>query len=415
MSSANDAAPRPASGWRTRARGPLLGGGALLVIVGLVAVLNPAPARSEPFIPASAAQILDRLPDRVAGSASPVAAVVSPEPIRDAALAERLARDDIRSYQASSDPRYLGHAEARLSAFWDVTDAPVPIVVLRAKIRASNHDFEPALRDLDTALARAPTDSQALFERASIRSVLGRYDEARQDCAALAPLVSELFALGCSTVVRGATGDARAAASDLELALARARGLSPTDAAWAASLIGELQVRTGDAAQAETWLKRALAGSPQDAYTLGVLADLLLDLQRPAEVVSLLSAFERVDALLLRLALAEQQLKLPQANPHGALLAERFADARLRGSAVHRREEARFELSLRGNPTRALELALANFGVQREAWDLRLVLAAALAAHKPEQASDARAFARRSGIQDPTISKLLRALEDGQR
>jgi hypothetical protein len=414
MSSERSAARRPIEGWLKRRRGPLFGGGALLLLVGLLALLSPAAARSEPFIPTSNDQVLERLPERVAGRPA-VADAVGSEPIFDPLLAERLARADIRSYQASSDPRYLGHAEAKLGAFWDSADPPLPILVLRAKIRASNHDFELALRDLDRALARAPVDAQALFERASIRTVLGRYDEARQDCAALAPLVSELFALGCSTAVRGATGDAHAAASDLTLALSRARDLSEADAAWAASLIGELEVRAGDAEQAERWLKRALAGMPQDAYTLGVLADLLLDLQRPREVVTLLSGFERVDALLLRLAIAEQELKLSQAKQHRALLAERFSDARQRGSVVHRREEARFELSLQGDPQRALELSLENFHVQREAGDLRLLLAAALAAKRPEQAREAQQFAQRSGIRDPAISKLLDALKDQAR
>ncbi len=415
MAIVRDAAEHAAPGRMTRARHVLFGGGALLVVVGLVAVFSPSPTRSEPFLPASPNQILEHLPERVAGRAPIRAAGASLEPIRDPLLAERLAREDIRSYQITADPRYLGHAEARLSAFWDVADAPVPILVLRAKIRASNHDFEPAIRDLGTALAKAPDDSQALFERASILTVLGRYAEAVKDCAALAPQVSELFALGCSGAVRGATGEARGAALDLQAALVRARGLSPADAGWAASLIGELLVHAGDAKQAERWLTSALASTPQDAYTLGVLTDLLLDLQRPAEVVKLLSPFERIDALLLRLAIAEQQLNLPQAEQHRAQLAERFADARLRGSAVHRREEARFELSLRGNPERALELAVANFGVQREAWDVRLLLAAALAAKKPALAGEAREFAERAAVQDPAISSLLHALDGGQR
>ncbi len=411
MALVRDAAEPATPGRRSRARGLLFGGGALLVVVALVAVFSPAPAHSQPFIPASAEQVLEHLPERVAGRAAIRTVGASPEPLADPLLAERLAREDIRSYQITSDPRYLGHAEARLGAFWEAADAPVPILVLRAKIRAGNHDFEPAIRDLGAALARQPGDSQALFERASILTVLGRYAEALTDCSALAPQVSELFALGCSGAGRGATGDARGAASDLEAALIRARGLSPADAAWAASLIGELRVRAGDAKEAERWLRSALAGMPQDAYTLGVLTDLLLDLHRPAEAVTLLLPFERIDALLLRLAIAEQQLNLPNAKRHSAELAERFADARLRGSAVHRREEARFELSLRSNPQRALELALANFRVQREAWDLRLVLAAALAAKKPDQADGAREFAKRSGIDDPEISRLLRALE----
>jgi tetratricopeptide (TPR) repeat protein len=388
----------------------VVGCAALVALIGLVSWGRAAPLRSRPFVPSSAAEVLERLPERFGAPRSPNAV----EAPADARLAEQQARREIARYQATSDPRFLGHAEAALAAFWDSPDAPTPILVLRAKLRASNHEFTSALADLDAALARAPAEPQARFERASIRTVLGQYAGAREDCAALGDGVAELFALGCSAAVRGVTGDARAAAAEL----ARAVEASPdtgTETAWAASLVGELELRAGDVQSAERWLRRALDQAPGDAYTLGTLADLLLDAGRPRDVVTLLASFERIDGLLLRLAIAERALSMPAASAHVARLAERFREAELRGSAVHRREQARFELGLRDDAARALRLSLENFAIQREVWDARLVLEAALAADRPSAAAAALEHVRRSGLEDPVVARLVRAVTERRR
>lgn len=395
------------------ARLALFGGVALLALLGIAALAAPGRAGSEPFTPRSNAQVLEKLPGRARPRTAGTVSLARPS--TDPEVAERLARADIQSYQETSDPRYLGHAEARLAAFWNASDAPLGIVVLRAKIRASNHEFEPALADLSHVLSRAPEHVQALFERATISTVLGRHAAAQADCQALQPLASALFTSGCSAIVAGATGHAAAAAAQLGRALDGARGISRAEASWAESLLGELAVRTGDTARAEACFRRALIGAPADAYTLAALADLLLDQDRAREVVSLLQSFTQSDGLLLRLAIAEARLSLPDAESHVAELRERFAAARLRGSEVHLREEARFELVLGENATRALELALANFRIQREAWDLRLLLEAAISAGRPQAAREAAKAARDWGLEDPRIARLVVELNEAAR
>jgi hypothetical protein len=129
----------------------------------------------------------------------------------------------------------------------------------------------------------------------------------------------------------------------------------------------------------------------------------------------LLASFERIDGLLLRLAIAERALSMPAASAHVARLAERFREAELRGSAVHRREQARFELGLRDDAARALRLSLENFAIQREVWDARLVLEAALAADRPSAAAAALEHVRRSGLEDPVVARLVRAVTERRR
>jgi len=69
-------------------------------------------------------------------------------------------------------------------------------------------------------------------------------------------------------------------------------------------------------------------------------------------------------------------------------LGERFAALRARGDRVHLREEARYTLEIEGKPDAALALALDDWRVQKEPLDARIVLEAALAAHKPAAARE---------------------------
>lgn len=387
-----------------RARRVLAVVGALTALLGLTSlVTSPRPARAQPFVPSSDLQVLEHVPKRLPGAQR--------EPSRDPLVAEQRARYALELYQRNADPRQLGRAEAELGAFWESSQAPVPIVVLRARLRATNHEFEAALGDLNAALAREPDDAQARFERATISTVLGRYDQARADCGRLAPLVSDLFGVGCRAAIRGLTGDARAAAADLAETLGRSPR-RPAERGWAESLLGELWLRAGDTPRAEQSLKAALRSTPDDPYTLATLADLLLDAGRDAEVVSLLRRHESVDALLLRASIAEKRLALGKFQAHAVELGERFDAERLRGSEVHRREQARFELSVRGNAQRALELALANFAVQREPWDVRLVLEAALQSRQPRRADRACRFVAESGLEDPWVRRLVQKLAE---
>jgi hypothetical protein len=144
----------------------------------------------------------------------------------------------------------------------------------------------------------------------------------------------------------------------------------------------------------------------RDAYLLGAYADFLLDHSRAAEARDLLAGETRADPLLLRLALAEKALGVSDLHIHVAVLSARFEANRMRGDTVHRREEARFLLYLAGKPVEALRRAQENWQVQREPWDARLVLEAALAAGNPAAATDVIAWLETTGLEDPQIDAL---------
>jgi len=91
-----------------------------------------------------------------------------------------------------------------------------------------------------------------------------------------------------------------------------------------------------------------------------------------------------------------------------------FAAAKAGGVQLHLREEARFELEVRGDAVTALGLALANWKIQKEPSDARLVLQTALAAGDLAAAADVLAFIAKTGLADARIKPLQDKIAEKQ-
>jgi Tfp pilus assembly protein PilF len=217
----------------------------------------------------------------------------------------------------------------------------------------------------------------------------------------------------CETSIDAVTGAAAPAYDRLTTTIRQARRLSPDENEWAMSTLGEIALRAGRDADAENAFVSALGIDPDDPYVLAAYADLLLDLHRPAEALKLVAGRTDNDGLLLRLVLAETALRSADAASHSAMLGARFDASHLRGDTVHRREEARFELGPREDARAALALAVPNWDVQREPWDLRILLESALAAGDPGAAAPGLAFLDEHHLEDPRIRAIAARLRKG--
>jgi len=339
-------------------------------------------ALAAPYTPADDGVVLERLPealDPALAELKRMRAALRANP-NDLDHAARLARRCIEAARETGDPRFLGQAQAALAPWWAAADPPPPALLLRATVKQSQHDFSGALADLDRLLAVRAGDGQALLTRATILTVLGRYADAQRDCAKLVRLASGLVTTTCLAGASSLNGDAAGAYRGLVQALARAGDTAGTRA-WALTLAAEIAARRGEAGAADIHFREALALDPRDAYLVAAYADFLLGQARAREAASLLADSAKNDALLLRLALAERSLpdKRSEFADHRRELADRFAAARRRGDTVHLREEARFRLDVENDIPAALVLAKANWNVQREPADLRILAAAARA------------------------------------
>lgn len=390
--------------------------GALGGAVALCAVLfgrAPQAAAATWRVPTDPGEVLETLPfgasDARSREIASLRRALAAAP-NDLPRAIRLARLDIQLQRERSDPRYLGHAQAALAPWWAQESPPVDVLVLRATIEQSLHDFDAALRDLDQAVRIAPDHTQAWITRAVVLTVRGRYDEARQSCAQLVPLASNLVVTVCQTSVDSVNGRAGAAYARLGEALGRSAEISKDEEAWARSSLAEYAVRANRLDDAERDFVRSIELDPEDGYTRAAAADLLLDRGKPKEALALVKGREVNDTLLLRIAIAEHRAGMSEATTHIEALGARFDASRLRGDVVHRREEARYWLELKGDAARALSLAKDNWEVQREPWDARIVLEAARAAKEPKEAAAVLAWLADTKLEDPFIAKVAAEL-----
>jgi tetratricopeptide (TPR) repeat protein len=376
-------------------------------LVAMLALFTAGAARSEPFVPASDDVVVERLRDRPLDQTDrelrQLRAALRRAPSQ-LPLAIAVAQRCIMIARRDGDPRYIGYAEAALAPWWQRTDMPAAVRLLKAILLQNVHQFGQAMVELDVLLRHDPGNAQAWLTSASILQVEGRYAEAGAACERLGAINGvPVYAQACLADLEGLRGDPASAAAKLE----DLRSASPGLASWLSLIEAELAVRRGQTQVAQRQFHLALSVA-NDAYTKGAYADFLLDQGHSAEVIDLLAGSERSDPLLLRLALAYQaQHDARLANAVSDLQA-RFDAARLRGDRVHLREEARFDLELLHRPDKALPLALANWDVQKEPADMRILLASARAAGSEADAQIVCQFVVRNRISDVRLARYLK-------
>ena len=379
--------------------------------------LSALGAAAAPYTPASGSQAIEHLPRRADPAQRELQALRAELPAHpnDLALATRIARRYIATARGETDPRYYGYAQAALAPWWKLAAPPPEVRLLRATLLQSTHRFAQAMADLDAVVAADPHNAQAWLTRATVQTVRGDYAGATASCARLSALGTELAAITCIANVTAMTGRAARSEALLDAALRRNSDADPAMQAWSLTLLAEMATRRGNARVAEARFRRALALTPRDSYLLGAYADFLLDQQRPREAAMLLKDQDRIDGLLLRRALALRQLAdqrtvLDQAK---AELQARFNAATQRGDSVHQREQARYELHLRGDAATALALALQNWEVQKEPADMRVLLEAAAAAGDKAAASPVLDWIRRHAMEDVALARLAKQIAGG--
>jgi Tfp pilus assembly protein PilF len=374
------------------------------LFIGLAATLSAA----APVRPQQDSQVLETLPPRAhdalnSAIASMHAALAAGSHNFD--LAAELAKRHLERFRRDQDPRDLGQAEAAIEPWLQQPDPPPRALVLRASVRQSNHLFASALDDLDHAIRAQPDNADAWLIRATILQVQGRYLEARQSCGRLI-LMSTVIAGICLANVAAVSGRPEQAELLLDQLAAQ---IPATDSIYHWLLVSQAEtaVWMGRQEAAEQFFRNALAVNPRDAYLKAAWADFLLDRNRPKEVLALLAADIRNDNLLLRLALAEKQAGLnADLAAHVEDLRSRFAASAERGDRVHLREEAIFNLKLLNDPEKALSLAEADWQVQKEVADCRILMEAALAARQPARAAPAMVWLKTARLRNPALTSL---------
>lgn len=386
------------------------------LVAALLACAGATGASTGPRLPASGAEVLEVLPWRADPQQRELRALRArlQEAPRDLPRAVEVARRYIEAGRREADPRYYGYAQAALGPWWGLPAPPPQVRLLRATLLQSEHRFPEALADLAALTAQQPDNAQAWLTRATVETVRAGYAAATQSCARLSSLADELVTAACIANVGAMNG--RLAASERLLTAVHARAgagaANPAVDAWVLTLLAEMAERRGAAALADARFRDALRLAPRDTYLLGAYADFLMDTGQHDAAAALLAPHARVDGLLLRHALALRQGGHERALARELTeLAARFDAGERRGDGVHLREQARFELALRGDARRALAIARRNWDVQKETADARILLEAALAMRDAASARPVLDWLRSARVEDVRLAGLAAQLD----
>ncbi|MCL7942554.1 tetratricopeptide repeat protein [Marinobacter sp. ATCH36] len=308
----------------------------------------------------------------------------SPEKLAD------IIQSQIVQSRNTGDPRFLGYAEG-LFQQWP-GEMTARLQVLRATMKQSLHQFDAARQDLDTVIADSDDPqqrNQARLLLANLELVQGNYKQAREHCTRLQETYPGLVSASCVAQVKARTGNAPDAYNTLREQVRSANTRDVTGRLWAEGTLGDIAAQLGKDETTDHWVA-VLGVTPDDLYTRSQLADWHLEHGNKARVLELTEGYESVDSLAVIRAIALKRSGAPQADTLISDLRERFAEARWRGTLLHQRDVARFQLDIEENPADALENAVNNWSDQREPLDTRLVLRASSAAGDQQQQQEIR-------------------------
>jgi thioredoxin-like negative regulator of GroEL len=307
------------------------------------------------------------------------------------------------------EPMYMGRAEAVLASAVAQPDSSVSSQTLYAETLQYRHEFAAAEARLDRVLMAAPRDASARLLRASVRLVRGNFAGARADCAQLlaGSGADQWVALAC--LAESLAGSGQMAQASALLAALPDRSSVPAARAYVLTVRAELLERRADFDHSIADYRAALALAPGDDSIRAALADALLVSGDPRQACALLAIDRPGLALMVRgIACAEGAERERWRSQASAWLDLEKA----RGDSPHLREAALLALGS-DNAASALAAAEANFAVQRELVDVRVLARAARAARDPAASRSLSDWLHHTGFRDVITENMLATVPRG--
>src|SRR5690606_36720361 len=306
---------------------------------------------------------------------------------------------------ASGDERYLGYAE-QLLVDRKVVSRSAAVTVLHARLLQRPHKFAEAM----TVLAPLLTTSQ---RHADAHLLAAFIEMARGDAAAALPYCTATLSIsptqGIHCIARAQALQGHALAALEKLTLLQQSGILAADERRELPMTrAEIAARLGRDDLALPLWRQLLQDHTQTVLVRQQLADLYLRSGRHADVMSLLTAEALPVSLQLRKTIAARALN----DSHAATLHENlrnyFSVAILRDADYASRDHALYLLHVENNAAAALDAAWKNWNTQREPDDALVVLEAAAAAGKSNEAVRTVAlWQQRTHLEDVRIDTAL--------
>ena len=330
---------------------------------------------AEPFIPDSNDTIIATWPTQDIAS---TLASTSASQVNSLEKAIKTSQNLLERATQPGHSYLYGLAQTTLSPWVSGNFSNALLWVTWARIQQQKHDFTGALESLEKAIALEPSNINAHLIVARTHIIQQRYDLAKQACGAIIRTGDLLTSSVCNLEVTSHQGSLAGSYSSLKKL---ASGLRQNDSKtpWVNANLADMAARQGLWQESEEWLETIY--TEYDLSTLIEWADVKLELEKYREVTTILSAVvKRVpsseDAILIRLALAEQHLDDDLTPSWKQQVKERVALREQREDFYHANDLAIFYLDLEPNPEKALQWAEINWQHAREYKDEALLMRA---------------------------------------
>lgn len=314
------------------------------------------------------------------------------------------ARKYVAKGKQHSDARYFGYAEALIKPWLDKEDVHPAVLLVMADIQQYQHAFDDALSLLRRVQSRTLEGVSATLMRSNLHQVMGAYEDAIRNCRLLESDLN-LMANICELSLLSLTGDLESSHEQLRNLLDRAQ-LPPEIKAWAVGKLADMLIRRGRPMEALDYLQNVDQGLASAAMQTQ-LHDLLMTLERPNAVLTLISADEKSASLQLRRLRALKMIGENWRGPMSQRLLSMISDDRSDGPNPHARELAYFHLYLTEDFRAAFAAAQSNWAQQKEPIDTRLLFETAHQAGSLEELGNAIAWVLKNQYQDETLASYL--------
>lgn len=286
--------------------------------------------------------------------------------------------------------RYYGRANALLKPLLAENPNDVELQFYSATILQHHHQFDQAQKLLNQIVKLQPNNVSAWLMKANIHMVEGNLAEAKKACLNLLGKTSLVISSICALEVNAEQGQVEQSYKQLKSVVKLAGDMPLAQNVWANQILADLAQRQ----QLSQNAIEHLSGFPLKKAPVSYLvlwADIHLSQQQEDTVLETLGPIVLAsdsfdDALLLRLALAEQTLNANSTLAKNLLnsgwkkrLSQRIEIRLQRNDTAHAADIARYYLDIQPNPLKALHWAKINWQQAKRGSDKRLLERAQLA------------------------------------
>lgn len=303
-------------------------------------------------------------------------ALMASEPSTDATL--ELTALYLQGARQPGFDDWFHQAEHWLHTLSDADTHLIEYHLLKADLQQQQHNFQAALHTLQAVFDTEPHHLSASLMAARVYLAMAQHQAAQQACTRLWQQDLFLFSV-CSFEVAGRNGSWATSYPALVQLFQRQSSMPPAMNIWVRGILAEQAEQLGQSRIAQQWLSPILPHAPTSLWLKW--ADLSLQLGEAEQVFGKLAALQQnlglADSLLVRLVMAEQQIRVEQTEPVPASfaneLAQRMKVRVARGDTDHAADLAYYFLHIEPDAAAAVHWAELNYHSAKEPDDFALL------------------------------------------